>query len=395
MRRLIAVFRGQERLVAIVAVIVAALGALMFYRLGTLVTGFSDREVAVLAETQGWRGLYNDPLNAPLNLLQSVVFFVAPDHGTFLSRLPNVVFGVLSIASFAWLISFWHNRRTTILTTVLFATGAWTLHASRLATYDVLYLWALPTLLLIPVLLHNYPKRALVWYSSILLWGVLLYVPGLVWLIVVQWFLHRKLLAQGWAQFGAWWQRTVSALAFIIWLPLLVYSLVRDGGWLSWLGAPDTWPGFVELLRQLLAVPFQLFVRGPAIPDIWLGRLPILDIFSLALCLVGIYFYAVHWRSSRTRNLFVLGIIGVILVGMGGPVGLSLLVPLLYVFVATGMAYLLHDWLKVFPRNPIARSLGISLIALAVTISAVYNIRAYFVAWPNNPTTQATFREQP
>lgn len=380
---------------ALVALIAAALGALLLYRLGTLVTGLSDREVAVLAETQGWRGLYDDPLNAPLNLLQSIVFFLAPDHGTFLSRLPNVVFGALSIASFAWLISFWHNRRTTILTTLLFATGAWTLHVSRIATYDVLYLWALPTLLLIPVLLHNYPKKALAWYGSIAVWGVLLYIPGLVWLIAAQWFLYRKLLVQGWTQFSTWWQRAVSALTFAIWIPLLVYSFVREGGWLTWLGAPDAWPSIVTLLKQLAAVPFHLFARGPAYPDIWLGRLPILEVFSLALCVIGIYFYAVHWRSSRTRNLFVLGIIGAVLVGMGGAVGLSLLVPLLYVFIATGMAYLLHDWLKVFPRNPIARGLGVGLIVVAVSISVLYNLRAYFVAWPNNPTTQATFREQP
>ena len=52
---------------------------------------------------------------------------------------------------------------------------------------------------------------------------------------------------------------------------------------------------------------------------------------------------------------------GVVLVGLGGPVGLSILVPLLYVAVATGLAYLLHEWLKVFPNNPLARGFGIGL----------------------------------
>lgn len=395
MRRLIVALRGQARMLALLTVIAAMLSALLLYKLGTLVTGLSDREVAILAETQGWSGLYRDPLNAPLNLLQSAIFFLAPDHGTFLSRLPNAVFGALSIVSFAWLISLWHNRRTTILTTLMFATGAWTLHVSRIATYDVLHLWALPTLLLVPVLLHNYPKRALVWYGSIVVWGVLLYIPGMVWLIAAQWLLYRKLLVQGWMQFSTWLQRALSVLSFAIWVPLLVYALVRDNDWLTWLGAPEAWPGLVALFKQLAAVPFHLFARGPAYPDIWLGNLPILDAFSLVLCVIGIYFYATHWRSSRTRNLFILGGLGIILIGMGGAVGLSLLVPLLYVFIATGMAYLLHDWLKVFPRNPIARGIGIGLIALAVSMSVFYNLRSYFVAWPNNPTTQATFREQP
>jgi hypothetical protein len=91
-------------------------------------------------------------------------------------------------------------------------------------------------------------------------------------------------------------------------------------------------------------------------------------------------------------GLFALA--GLLLVGLGGPVGLSLLVPLLYVWAAAGIAYLTREWLQVFPNNPLARSLGLGLIVLAVGLGCIYNLRAYFVAWPHNQTTRVTFQSR-
>jgi hypothetical protein len=81
--------------------------------------------------------------------------------------------------------------------------------------------------------------------------------------------------------------------------------------------------------------------------------------------------------------------------GLGGAAYLSLVVPLLYIFAATGIAYLLHEWLRVFPLNPVARKLGIGLVVVAVAVSCSYNLRAYYVAWPHNAATQTAFRAPP
>ncbi|HMH31117.1 MAG TPA: hypothetical protein VK534_01420, partial [Methylomirabilota bacterium] len=173
---------------------------------------------------------------------------------------------------------------------------------------------------------------------------------------------------------------------------LLVIGLTRVGNLRLWLGLPAQFPGLTTLAKQFVAVPVHLFIRGPQYPELWLGRAPVLDVFTLVACLVGIYFYATKWKSMRSRSLGVMFAISLILVGLGGAVGLSIVVPLLYVGVATGIAYLLHDWLKVFPNNPLARGLGIAIIAVAVSLSCVYNLRAYFIAWPHNSITKATFR---
>jgi 4-amino-4-deoxy-L-arabinose transferase-like glycosyltransferase len=384
--------RDNLRLLVWLAVGTIGMGLLLFYKLGDLVGGLSANESAAVAAPLGWHDLYRDPLYLPLKLLRAVVFTLFPDHGQILSRLPNAIFGGLSVLAFAWLVRLWHGTRPALLAGLMFATGAWVLHVSRLASFDVLYLWALPTLLLAYLQLQKRPGNWLVWYGSLLLTGLMLYIPGMIWLILVNFYLQRRSLAAAWQEHPAAWQRSLYLISGLIWLPPLIINLARSGQLLTWLGLPDHLAGPLALIKQLIGVPVHLFVRGPQYPEVWLGRAPILSIFTLVVCVVGIYFYATHRQSIRSRLLAAFFAVGWLLVGLGGPVGLSLLVPLLYIAAATGIAYLLHDWLKTFPVNPLARSLGLGLISLAVALSCLYNLRAYFVAWPHNKSAQATFQ---
>ncbi|HSX46012.1 MAG TPA: hypothetical protein VLG27_03360 [Candidatus Saccharimonadia bacterium] len=384
--------RVSARTLCFFAAAVVLLAFLAVYRLGSLVGGLSAGELQAGIAPVGWHGIYHSPIYLPLKLVRSVFFFVFPAHGQTITRLPNVVFGVLSVVAFTALIWLWHSRRTAILTGLLFATGAWTLHASRLASFDVMYLWAMPTLLLINALLYRHYERADAWYGSLLVMGLMLYIPGMVWLLLLNAFFLRVKLWEGWKSHGLWWQRSLSVLAVLIWLPLLIVDLLRHGQLVQWLGLPVHLAGPAQLLKHLVAVPVHLLVRGPQYPDIWLGKSPVLDIFTLVACLIGIYFYASHLKAGRSQLLAAFAVAGWLLVALAGPVGLSLLVPLLYVAAATGIAYLLHEWLKVFPRNPLARGLGIGLICVVVAAACVYNLRDYFVAFPNDRTTRATFQ---
>jgi 4-amino-4-deoxy-L-arabinose transferase-like glycosyltransferase len=384
--------REHAGLVGWLVLAVAGLSWLLLNRLGSLTGGLSAGELSAATAPVGWHGIYHQPLDLPLKLVRSVVFVLFPNHGQALTRLPNVLFGALAIVSFAWLVRLWHGTRTAIMASLLFATSAWVLHASRLASFDVLYLWATPTLLLVYMQLQKHKTSAWAWYGSLLVWGLLLYVPGMVWLVLVAAYWQRGILVSAWRHFGQWRQRLLYLLAGLVWLPLLVVDLRRPGELRAWLGLPAHFARPATVLKQFVAVPAHLFVRGPQYPDIWLGRAPVLDVFALAACVIGIYFYVTHRQAGRSRLLGSFAVVGFVLVGLNGPVGLSLLVPLLYVGAATGIAYLLHEWLSVFPNNPLARGLGIGLLALVVGLSCVYNLRAYFVAWPHNQTTQAIFQ---
>lgn len=368
---------------------------LMLYRLGNLTVGMSVSELSASSAAAGWHGIYQNVLYLPLKLVRSVVFAIFTDHGLILSRLPNALFGALTILTFACLIKVWHGTRTAVMATLLFATSAWVLHVSRLVSFDVMYLWAMPTFLLLHALMQKHAKNGYVWFGSALVWGSLLYIPGMIWLMILSIYLLRSSITTSWRHFSLWWQHLSYLVLLLAGLPLLVFNLVKFGGISLWLGLQADLSSPLTLLKQVAAVPVHLFVRGPRYSEVWLDSLPVLDIFSLVMCLVGIYFYATHIKASRTRLLGLFTLIGAALVALGGPVGLSLLIPVLYIAIATGIAYLLHDWLRVFPNNPLARGLGIGMISLAISLSCLYNLRAYFVAWPHNPTTQAIFQYKP
>lgn len=377
---------------AITLAVLVALTFLLLYRLGSLVKGVSLAESHTAVSPVGWHGIYHDALYLPVKLVRSVDFFLFGHHGQTLTRLPNVFFGLLSLGSFIWLIKLWYGNRIAIMSGILFACSAWFLHASRLATFDVMYLWALPSILLGNTLLQRYPKKAAMYYGNVILWGLLLYVPGMVWILAINLFLQRGAIAKGWRHFGGWWQRALYVVLGLVWLPLLIANLIQAHVWKTWLGLPVHLVSPLMLVKHFVGVFVHLFIRGPEYPQIWLGRAPVLDIFTLALCVIGIVFYARHIEVARARMLFTFSLVGVVLVALGGPVGLSLLVPLTYIFAATGLAYLLREWLHVFPANPLARNLGIGLICLAIALSCVYNMRSYFVAWPNAAATKVVFR---
>jgi hypothetical protein len=384
--------REHRRLLVWLLAALIGVSWLLLHKLGSLVGGLSHGEVTAAVTPVGWHGIYHQPLDLPLKLARSVVFVLFPDHGQTLTRLPNVLFGALAIISFGVLVRLWHGRRTAVLATALFAFGAWTLHNSRLASFDVLYLWAMPTLVCSHYLLRKYFQKPAVWYGNLIVWGLLLYIPGLVWLVAADMVMQRRFLLQGWRHHARWWQRLLGIFMWLIWLPLLVVDLGRSGQAMAWLGLPAHFAAPLTIVKQFVAVPVHLFIRGPQYPELWLGRAPILDIFVLVACALGIYFYATHRKSLRSRYLALLAVLGFILVGLGGPVSISLLVPLLYMAAATGLAYLLHDWLKTFPNNPLARSLGVSVVVFAVMLSCLYNYRAYFIAWPHNAVTRVTFQ---
>ncbi|HVX56536.1 MAG TPA: glycosyltransferase family 39 protein, partial [Candidatus Saccharimonadales bacterium] len=221
-RRQLAAHRRTYSLLAVALVVVCCL---LLYKLGSLVGGLSSGEVAASRAAVGWHGIYHQPLYLPLKLVRSAVFWLFSDHGQTLTRLPNTLFGLLAIVAFAWLVRVWHGSRTALFAGCLFAASAWGLHVSRLASFDVLYLWALPTLLATHVAHQRHNRRWWVFYGSLLVWGLLLYVPGLIWLLLFELFTNRQAIREGWRHFGAWWQRLIYLLAGLIWLPLLLDRL--------------------------------------------------------------------------------------------------------------------------------------------------------------------------
>jgi hypothetical protein len=354
--------------------------------------GLSSGEVSTKSSITGFNGIYHNPLNLPLNALRTLDFKYIHHTTNFWIRLPNAIIGGLTIIAFFALLKLWYSTRIAIAGGALFATSAWVLHVSRLASYNVDYLGGVTFFLLSTAILHKYSDKKYVHSLINLLWGLLIYVPGMVWLVAINAIRQHKQLRQGLKL-----QKTLPSvgayiLSVVIPLPLIIYYLVKSPKHiLSWLGIPSHLVGIQALAKQFAAVFVHIFIRGPQYPDLWVGRQPMLDIFCLVTLVLGIIFYSSHVKATRSQLLFGSFLIGTILITINGGVDISFVVPIVFLFISAGIAYLLQQWLAVFPKNPIARSTGYLLVTIAVALSCLYGIRSYFVAWPNNPASQAVF----
>jgi hypothetical protein len=363
-------------------------GWLLWLRLSTLTHGYSANELYTYQGSVHLSYIFHHPLNAPFTLaIHGLLYF--SHHSLFLLRFAATLFGLRTITVFYWLVRYWHGQRSAIFGVLVFGTSGWFLHTARLGTPDVL-LFGLLGLTACSVW-FKHSGRALPVAICLVLAAIFLYVPGMVWFIaagvVWQWKTIDRIFKNhlGMVTLGGF-----LLLGVLTPLGLAFYhtpSLAK-----AVIGLPATgWPQPLTVLHHIVAVPLQLLVQGPLEPEQWLGHLPVLDAFSLAMVFLGGYVYVKHQHLARTQLMAVILLIGVILVGLGGAVSLSVVVPFIYVLVAAGIGLLLDRWYAVFPRNPIAQATGTALVSLAVLASCWYGYRSYFVAWPSAPETKPAF----
>lgn len=387
--------RSHKLTLGIVGLFAVLVTSLLLYRIATLPSGgLSGFELQIAATPTSWHSLIQDPFFLSAKVLHSAGFYLLGSHGALSSRLPSALLGAVAIISVGLLLRAWHGARIAVLGCLLFATSAWTLHISRFAGFDSSYLVALPLLLATQLIIQR-SRAGWVPYIILLVWSSLLFTPGLIWFVLIAVWWQRYELHDAWRQGRTWWRRTLLVLSGLVWLPLLANRFITQPLAIKdWIGMPTGLSGLSGFGQRLADVPLHLFIHGPSAPDIWLGQLPILDVFTLIVTILGIVFYTRHWRSSRAHQIGIYGLLSFLLIGLGGSVTLSLVIPLLYLLAGSGLSWLLRDWLTRFPNNPIARAVGIALITTAVVTSCVYNLQSYFVAWPHSSTTISHFMYQ-
>jgi hypothetical protein len=368
---------------------VTLLLVLLLTRLDSLVPGWSAAELATRASAINHHALLANPVDGPYKVLVYLLLKIG-SHSVKAVRLVSAGFGLLTIVSFFYIVRCWHSPRTAWLASLLFATSTWFLRTSRMGTPDVL-LFGLLMLMALCLWLQRTHQRPWVLFLVTLACSLSLYIPGLIWFLAITAYWQRKIIRRSLRTVP----RSVTSIAILIALLLLLPL-----GWgighhwhliFSVLGLPMHVPGAVATLKHLADVPLNLFVRGPLQPGIWVGRSAVLDVFESALFLFGVYSYWQHRRLARFASLVSVFVATTMLTALGGPVTLSLLVPFVYLVMATGLTFLLGEWLSVFPRNPIARGLGLTIVVVAVLISCGYQLNRYFVAWPHMPATKAAY----
>ena len=217
--------------------------------------------------------------------------------------------------------------------------------------------------------------------------GLSLYTPRYIWLAVIGMLvlaIRRKKQLYILPRKHQW---LLPLLMLVVTTPL-IYAGIRNINIVEQLLTIDSLPlNFQEFASRVFQNVSQVFFRGTISPSITLGRLPLLDIFSIVMVALGLYYFERRITLRRSQFLFAFGALAIFLVSMSAfAVGnLSIMFPIIMLLAMGGIVEILQRWLKSFPRNPIARSIGVCLIVAAIGFTSFYHLQRYFVAWGNNP----------
>lgn len=363
----------------------------LFYKLGSLTPYLSRTETASHSQVTSLTSIVDNPLNTPYKLL-AVGIDKLGHNNTFGLRAVSALFGLATVVLFYYVVSRWYDKRTAVLGTLLFATSAWFLHYTRVATP------AITSTLLLASLAYGHwirktKRSAFVGILGVIIAASLIYIPGLIWFVIGGVIWQRKQIGEHLKEMKL--SLPLVAILGVILLAPLAIALSRDPSLLRGLaGLPARTPNPYDYVRHVLNVPFQIFFRGPNNPILWLGRLPLLDVFTSTMFIIGIYTYWKRRKLDRTKILGGLLIGSALLVGLQGSLSIIVLAPTIYLIVAAGISYLTNQWLSVYPRNPLARTVGITLISILVALSCVYSLRQYFIAWSQSPATKKSYQQR-
>lgn len=370
--------------VVVLAVVIGLLG----FHLATLTPALSQSEVKFIASSLSINDIIANPVDGLMKLpIFALNYF---DQLTiFTARAVAAVYGVLSIVLFYFVIRRWHTRRISLLAAFMFIVSSWFLQVSRIALPYILFTFGVILLIAVGTILHD-KRNKLGLILTALCTGLLLYIPGMIWLILALliWQLpnFRKILKD-----TSTTQRIGAVFLIILLVSPLAYAIFNDTGVaLEWLAVPDEFIP-LEWIRRLLVLPIFLTAQGPLQPVYNLGRLPLLDVFTTVMVVIGIYSYYFKAKLQRTVLLVMVSIVSALLIAFNGPDFLPLLLPIVFILAGAGITLLLQQWFTVFPRNPLARALGVMTIAVVIAFTGIYHIRRYFVAWSGNPDTRNEF----
>ena len=375
--------------------VAAFIVGLFSFRLGGLAPE-SAAEKAAITHLGALGNVTSDLVLAPYKIYAWLVMRLPGSDLTNI-RLASATITLSCVVLFYVLARRWHGRLNAAVATILFATSSWTLFTGRAGTGAIALAFAVLSLLAAAVWINKSEvgkaaNRSVIAFA--LATTITLFAPGGIWFVLATCLIILKPLVAHLKMAST--PARVAAGAIVA--TGLAGFIAACAGSLDTLyqafGLPGTWPGGSLLAENASLTFLGFFFRGPGDAAIWLANTPLLDMATSALLLLGAILYAKHLRNSRTQLLASFSVIAMVLTLLNGATALSYLQPVVYLIAASGLAYLLHDWRKVFPRNPIAETVAVGLVGFMLLAAVNFHIQRYFVAWHQSPATAEAFQRQ-
>ena len=378
------------------AVLLSATALLFVYKQNSLIPGANTHEVAVrdriVSYEYSWRSSVDSPY-ITASWVTSKVFFSDP---LVSARFVAAIASTLSVLMYYHLLRNWLlSPGKAVVGTALFATSSWTLAIGRGAHGVIVGVFLLLLIFTLGTRLLFTTRPFLDWLFLVAATVLSLYtpvVPWLVFIIGVVSLLHYKQRQRS-LPLKIWQKITVSLVGVLLLVPLVLSMFVDPKQGLTLLGVDNLVDSLPTIVLNIVDAIRSIFFIGIPGTAIGLGKLPMLDIFSVFMFMLGCYYFERRLSLKRSKMLFGGMAIGFIVCSLSqfDLVRYSLLLPLIYIFISAGIHESITRWLAVFPRNPIARGVGVVVLAVSIGFVGSYHLRKVFIARPGNPEIRSLY----
>ncbi len=358
-----------------------------------LLPGYSPAEIDVAKITAGWPHPLENFLYWPYYIAVYLLRFIIED-GVLAARLMSSLFALTAVASFLILLRRRFGIFVSLAGTSLFALNSWFLQIARSGTAEITLI---STALILLVCIFAIPNISRSQYLKIGTMAVVFlawFTPLIPWLIsaICLHLFYRQRMIKRYLSFKLRSALLSLMLILVVWTGLVFAN--HQNSVTPVTGVPNNLPNLQEIGANLSQTVQSIFWRAPDNAQQWLAHFPLLDVFTAALIPFGLYAF---WRyRQRVSFKYCLAILsGLLLIaalnrGITTP-GLMLIIPLLIATAAMGLHEILDHWKKLFPRNPLARILSLSVLLVLVSMSIFYQSKRYFIAWTNHTETQQIY----
>lgn len=373
---------------------------LRFWNIELIPGGFSEQEdstvrtIASLTRENMWlAGGYYNAAYIYIAYLWANIFELSINSLRYLSATIGSATVILSY----FFIKNWFSRKISIFMTLLFSFSSFHIAASRLILPEIL----LPFILLLSFIVTTYAYRTKnIWLFGFsgMLFGLGFYTSPaflLIPLVLIfsgwYFFVKNKKFILGYKQ-----ELSVALAGFgAVIIPYIVSFYNNPGAYLDYYNFSTSLQGFAINISQLSAI---LFSSGSQNYLYNIRAEPLFDPFIFVTAIGGILFAIIS--IQRRKYLFIilwfffLSVYASIRPNLTG-IDLLGLIPVIYVFSALIIDYILDRWFETFPKNKKAKIIIVATISIFFALSMTYNYEKYFVAFKHSEGVKKEFSKEP
>lgn len=350
--------------------------------------GLSPAEFSTKNSSLSLSTIFHNPINASHNLLAYGL------HAAGISwrgsiRLASTIFGGFFLACFYWLARLMFGKEIGLMGGLILLASPLFLVAARDGSGVIMYFWIIALMAL-----YNWAARSESGIRLIILaaaTALALYTPGIILWIVIGLALGRKKITAI-IEDAEPPIITVAILIGLLLIVPLVLAIIKDESLAKQLFLiPATIAAPGRVLKNIAWAAYSLFVKAPHHSALIINRLPLFNWVADALLIFGSF---AMWGAARDKFITLVAAIvyAVIFAGFNDNFSLlALAIPAASIIICAGLRYLYIEWRRVFPHNPLAKTMALSMMWVLVIVQLAFGARYALIAWPVTTDTHTTY----